>query len=153
MSFETVNVVPVTLLLSAVIRVRYGFVALHRWAACPFPEQAFLKDWHRHRFGVAAVFPVSHHDRDLEFFRMQEVLKALCEPWQGKQVEMSCEMFATALAQALLEMGFPVQSVTVDEDGENEAQVIVRQCPLPTTQITVDVPEDVAALLQGPQQH
>lgn len=105
------------------IMVSHGFIGYHRWADAP-DAVAFLRNYHRHRFGVKAVFGVTHDDRQLEFFLVQEQLRQVCtEGFENRQFEASCEMIAKAIASALLGEGMPVLSVTVDEDGENSATV------------------------------
>jgi len=111
--------------LQKTITVFAEFRAQHRWKECPFEEQAFLRDWHRHVFKVWATFTVSHSDRDLEFFVMQEHLRTLTGMWEGKQVEKSCEMFAESIIEWFLEHEYPITSVGVSEDGENVGTVTV----------------------------
>ena len=150
MTIEPVYFANAQLALSAVITVKHQFKALHRWAECPYEEQAFLRNWHRHVFHVTLSVAVGHNDRDFEFFRVQGALADLCsEEWEQRQVEMSCEMFAVAIIKTFIEEGFPVHRCTVSEDGENEAQVVVRNLHLPAQSVLCSVPTRLAALLGG----
>ena len=110
-----------------VITVTADFVAQHRWQACPFDEFAFLRDWHRHKFLVYLTVPVSHGDRQLEFFDVQSKLKKILDLYYGRKFEWSCETFAEQIILNMLERGVPVISCTVSEDGENSATVEVTQ--------------------------
>lgn len=149
MTFETINFKKVQVAYSAFIMVNHSFIAQHRWAACPFPEQAFLKNWHRHVFGVKVQLVMQHNDRDLEFFRVQNTLREVCKPWEHKQVEKSCEMFGVDILKTLLEMGYPVLGVRVDEDGENEAQIMNRSLTPLTQMLDAEVPEALAQQLMS----
>lgn len=110
-----------------VITVTADFVAQHRWQACPFDEFAFLREWHRHKFLVYLIVPVSHGDRQLEFFDVQSKLKKILDLYYGRKFEWSCETFAEQIILNMIERGVPVISCTVSEDGENSATVEVTQ--------------------------
>lgn len=105
------------------ITVSAEFRALHRWEACPYNDVAFLKDWHRHIFKVQLCVGVSHADRHVEFFQLQEQLRHEVSGWEGQKIDMSCEMFAESLMVEFVIDGYHVISVTVSEDGENSATV------------------------------
>lgn len=94
------------------------FVGYHRWVDAP-EDVAFLRDWHRHIFGVRLEKEVRHNNRDIEFFQLKrKVDYFLASVYQDKQFELSCE----AIAEDLLNK-FAAVAVEVDEDGENGARV------------------------------
>lgn len=128
------------------ITVSAAFVAFHRWAAAP-EKVAFLRDWHRHKFNVKVSFAVGHNDRDLEFFLMQQEVNWIIGPWNGRQIEMSCEMFASEIAALLLKRGLPCANVTVDEDGENSASISILSMATPVQSFMVNLDEAAAAKL------
>jgi hypothetical protein len=100
--------------------VTASFVAFHRWAKAP-DHVAFLRDFHRHIFNVKVHVPVTHADRDVEFFMFKKDLESfLTLRFADRRHDMSCEMFASAILDE-----FPgIQSAQVDEDGENGALVV-----------------------------
>lgn len=114
-----------TVVFSTSILVRNSFTALHRWKDCPHEEVAFLREWHRHVFKVRTAFSVKHNNRDLEFFLVQKKVQNILDQWEGRMLDMSCEMFADAIVQELLMDGLPVCFCAVSEDGENEASLAV----------------------------
>lgn len=98
---------------------------LHQWSGCPHEEVAYLRDAHRHLFGIKAFKRVEHHDRDTEFI----MLKHNIEMYIKKQYyqhdmklcvfgERSCEMIADELITT-----FGLSRCEIDEDGENGAVV------------------------------
>lgn len=94
------------------------FMAYHRWKDAP-PEVSFLRYWHRHLFHVRVDVPVSHGNRDVEFFTLKEKLQQhLRDVWEGTRFEFSCEQIADALLAK-----FDAFKVEVSEDGENGATV------------------------------
>lgn len=105
----------------------------HYWADCPFDEVSYLRNNHRHLFGIKAYKEVTHDDRDIEFIMLKHrietyiknkymhrvgndaVSQLLCE-FGG----MSCEMIAKELIEE-----FELSRCEVNEDGENGAIVTV----------------------------
>lgn len=109
----------------------------HNWPNCPFDEVAYLRDPHRHMFGIKAYKEVNHDDRDVEFIMLKhrieaylltkygQPIKAALTGWEicdNKRVctfgAMSCEMLAKELIEE-----FSLSRCEVDEDGENGAIV------------------------------
>lgn len=92
-------------------------VGYHKWDAAP-DDVAFLRNEHRHVFHLKVSFPVTHNDRDLEFFQVQRDLRK----WAKSPMNMngkSCEMLAEDILKA-----FPHAAwAEVWEDGENGARV------------------------------
>jgi hypothetical protein len=106
----------------AFITVKTQFMAQHRWPDAP-PGTEFLRNFHRHVFVVKATARVSHGDRDIEFFALQDQVFRFCqEHFEGSKTTMSCEMFAERIMDR-----FPfLYSCSVSEDDENMA-VLVRK--------------------------
>lgn len=104
--------------MKTVVWITTRFTGFHRWLAAP-PEVDFLQDWHRHLFWVKVAVPVTHADREVEFFILKREVDAyLDQHYAGKRFEESCEM----IAQRLLDR-FSAAFVEVSEDGENGAIV------------------------------
>jgi hypothetical protein len=83
---------------------------------------AFLRNFHRHRFGVFLSLQVTDLDRELEFFTEQENLSRACAQYHHGYFDHSCEELARRIATRYYELtGRVPYSVTVDEDGENSA--------------------------------
>lgn len=110
------------------ITVSTCFAGFHCWPAAP-DKVAFLRDLHRHKFGVEVTFEVTHPDRQLEFFIVQEAVNVAIHksliPAMRANSSMSCEMIGEHLFNCLKLANFDVRSVAVDEDGENSAKVFV----------------------------
>lgn len=102
------------------IIVRTSFIALHHWPGCDIPEVAYLKNPHRHVFGVVAKKRVSHHDRDIEFIQLKKRIDEWLAQWKGDISARSCEVMASKLLNQ-----FGLCYCEVNEDGENGAEVFV----------------------------
>lgn len=104
------------------IYVTTDFVGYHQWVNAP-EEVAFLRNLHRHKFGVKVSVFVNHGDREVEFFLFKREVHALLRskivPQLTQDPKQSCEMMAAALGQELRNAGYSVHSVEVNEDGEN----------------------------------
>jgi len=125
----------------------------HNWPDCPFEEVAYLRDPHRHMFGVKAYVEVKHDDRDVEFIRLKHRIESyllttygqpILEPlgWEicdNKRIcifgATSCEMLAKELIKQ-----FNLSRCEVDEDGENGAIVNAMIDTLET--IEIDITEE-----------
>lgn len=103
------------------------FIGFHCWPEAP-ASVAFLRSPHRHVFKVRCEFSVSHGDRQLEFFLMQQAVNQLIQttvlPSLVKVPTQSCEMLAETLLTELRKT-YACLSVEVSEDGENGAIVSV----------------------------
>lgn len=106
----------------AFIIVRTNFTGFHFWKEAPI-EVDFLKLLHRHVFYVEAKIPVSHEDRQLEFFMVKKFIDqtiATNFP-SGELRSLSCEMIAEIILKAL-QLNYELRkgiTITVYEDGEN----------------------------------
>ena len=108
------------------------FAALHQWNTIPDDHtQHYLKHPHRHMFHITLRIPVKHHDRDLEFIEIKNMLddwlratfpnRALANtPSIGS---MSCEMLADKIKSDFSVYSIHPTYVCVMEDGENGAEV------------------------------
>lgn len=108
------------------IIVRTSFVAVHQWKDAPM-EVEYLKAIHRHVFHVEAKIPVTHNDRQLEFFMVKKFLnKAIASLYPDERIgQVSCEMIAESLLKELSK-NYGIKkdlSVYVSEDNENGAIV------------------------------
>lgn len=104
------------------IFVTADFVGFHCWPDAP-DEVAFLRNVHRHKFGVKVVVEVNHGNRELEFFilknKVLQIIKTNLMPALRSKQSMSCEMMAQLIGEALLVFNLDLRSVEVNEDGEN----------------------------------
>lgn len=96
------------------------FEGFHRRKDAPGSVD-FLRDFHRHLFGVKLVFPVTHGDRQVEFFtakaELDEFLKAFAG-WENR-FNYSCEQ----VAELILDRFPAAVQCLVNEDEENGAMV------------------------------
>ena len=102
------------------------FTGFHHWPEAP-EEVAFLRNRHRHVFGVKVEVQTDHSDRDVEFFILKksvdDSIQNVVLPTLEEQPSRSCEMMAHQLYHLLQNLGYIVKSVEVNEDGENGAVV------------------------------
>ena len=98
---------------------------LHRWPDCNIQEVNYLANLHRHTFGITCWHDVNHDNRDIEFIQLKHQVEDWLRERFWKPVPnclvfgaMSCEMIAKELIKE-----FCFDRVTVDEDGENGAEV------------------------------
>ena len=108
------------------IIVRTQFEGCHFWKDAPL-EVDFLRAPHRHIFHVEVRLPVTHNDRDLEFFMVKRFLQDAIDKLypsfelKGKSCEMMCEDILKAVQD---KFGFKKDvSVSVFEDAENGSVV------------------------------
>jgi hypothetical protein len=98
---------------------------LHHWPDAP-ARRAYLRNTHRHLFGVTVYIAVAHDNRAVEFHDLQDEVRAWWGPGVPDHGARSCETLARDLADALAQQGFTVAAVDVSEDGESGATVRVR---------------------------
>jgi hypothetical protein len=102
-----------------------SFIGFHQWPDAP-KVVAYLRNLHRHVFGVKVTVQVTHSDRQVEF----HLLKAFMDSYIGSDIlpmlrkspSMSCEQLAEAIGLALHHNNYAIVSVQVDEDGECGAE-------------------------------
>lgn len=99
--------------MNTYIKIKTQFVGFHRWKDAP-KKVEFLRNWHRHIFGVEVTFLVDHSNRALEFFLTQEKVNKYLKKYENKKFEASCEMIAEDICKK-----FGAMKVEVSEDGEN----------------------------------
>lgn len=108
------------------------FEGIHRYPSAP-DEVAYLRQPHRHMFGVQVDIDVYGTDRELEFIMLKHkvdnwIRKHLNELGVWEMETLSCEqvaMYLIAYLQTMYcdEMQKRQIIVTIDEDGENGATV------------------------------
>lgn len=99
-----------------------NFEGQHRWPEAP-ESVAFLRNLHRHLFGVRVEVIVTNDDRQVEYFELKKATDIkVCDyvlPQLVVEPRRSCEMMADQLFRLLDADGYRVRSVEVNEDGEN----------------------------------
>lgn len=115
------------------ICVQTQFEGMHFWPDAP-EEVVFLKNKHRHIFHVKVTIPVSHDDRQLEFFMVKDKIgdfiadSFYLNPSECLHIanleNMSCEMMATEIL-LFLKRVYDIEGIKVEvaEDNENSAIV------------------------------
>lgn len=113
------------------IQVRTKFEGVHCYPGAP-EEVAYLKEPHRHIFGVCVEVEVFHEDRELEFIKVKHMIDEWINTLPNcngarKLYASSCEVLAESiriyLASKVKNPDGRYWKVTVDEDGENGASV------------------------------
>jgi hypothetical protein len=102
--------------------VTHKFHGWHKWIDAPM-TRAYLRDYHRHLFGVKVLVRVQHNDRDVEFHDLQDMVIAFVDKtFKDQHFLSSCEDIGQTIARHLIEeKKLEVSCITVDEDGENGA--------------------------------
>lgn len=105
--------------------MRTSFEWFHKWVKAP-KEVAFLRNEHRHLFGVVVEIEVTKNDRELEYFVVLKDIKMIITNYVQvpKNKKASCETMAEIILD-LLETKYTGRriSVEVNEDGENGSVV------------------------------
>lgn len=105
------------------IKVRFEIEGIHRWSDCLIEEVSYLKDFHRHRFGIIATKLIVHDNRDIEFIQLQhQIKKYLYEKYWSSYHQLHCfdNMSCEAIARELI-LRFNLFDCEVNEDNENGA--------------------------------
>jgi hypothetical protein len=113
------------------IQVKTNFVGWHHWPDAP-KEVKFLSYRHRHIFNVTVFIPVSHDDRDLEFFLVKAEIDSYLNTEFHTNVQgikelgtNSCEMICKKIGNHITGVYHPkFFRVTVQEDEENSASTV-----------------------------
>lgn len=107
------------------ICVKFDFEGYHHWADAP-NEVDFLRKPHRHLFKGEVKLPVTHNDRQLEFFIVKRFLQNfVADTYEFNLGQTSCEMMCEDVLKAIQEK-FSLRkdvSVSISEDGENGSVV------------------------------
>jgi hypothetical protein len=114
------------------IIVKTHFRGFHAYLDAP-DKVAFLRNLHRHDFLVEAKIEVSHSDRELEFFIVQEDLDNIIKSEINFNDVGSCEMAAGAIIKGLLQREKyrnRLIEVSVSEDGENRGVISLDESDL-----------------------
>lgn len=109
--------------LSRTVWVTDTFVGYHDWPDAP-EERDYLRETHRHRFGVRVELPVAPatpDDREVEFHDLLAWLDPVARDSIG--AGGSCEQMAERIAARAVDYWHRQATVSVDEDGENGATV------------------------------
>lgn len=105
------------------VKVKLEVEGLHRWEECPIEEVSYLRNDHRHIFGVIAHKLITHDKRDIEFIQLKHSIEQYLRNkyWNDTFkclyfANKSCEVIAREL---ILE--FKLSYCEVNEDWENGA--------------------------------
>ena len=113
------------------VSIKTQYEGVHRYPEAP-EQVAYLRNPHRHVFGVRVEVQVFDDDREIEFILLKhQVNDYLQSHFDGDGVwqmgRLSCEQVCKGILKYLFAfVKWPEQrfwSVTVDEDGENGATV------------------------------
>lgn len=112
--------------MNAKIHVRFVVGGMHRWAGAP-ENRAYLRDVHRHLFNVEVSTGVKHDEREIEFHDLLELSQSIfTDKFRGdRAVDRSCETMARELAIDLVCRFARRFEVSVFEDGECGATVVI----------------------------
>ena len=95
----------------------------HCWPDAP-KEVEHLQAPHRHNFLFETKIEVSHDDRELEFFMVQDFIQSELDKLPKDLQKSSCEQLSKAVISMIHEKyGQRDVSCTVSEDGQNAAIV------------------------------
>lgn len=110
--------------VNVTVWARVALPGLHRWPNAP-EHRAYLRNRHRHLFHVLAAVQVRHHDRDVEFHDLGDMIRSWWRSAGAHPVtsvrecgEKSCEHLARELWSHLDQHKLAVARVEVSEDGE-----------------------------------
>lgn len=107
------------------IVVRFEWEGVHYWKDAP-TEVDFLRKPHRHLFHGEVKLPVTHNDRELEFFIVKRFLqKTVTELYNFDMQNTSCEMMCEDILEAVKKkFGLSKEIIiSVFEDNENGAVI------------------------------
>lgn len=106
------------------IKVKTQFESFHKYENAP-EEVSFLRNRHRHIFGLTAKIEVTESNRELEYFMVLKDVKVLIKKYlkETKETE-SCEMIAEFFLD-YLESKYKNRKIEVEvsEDEENSSIV------------------------------
>lgn len=109
----------------------FRVVGFHRWGNAP-KRLAYLASNHRHEFHFKVEIEVGHNDREVEFITLKETCLNIINDQYIKDVsgnlvfdQMSCEMIAERLMQALLINEAYASKISTEENPSGEARQII----------------------------
>jgi len=113
--------------MRAVVWVKFTSERFHRWPDAPEDAlHAHLRSEHRHLFHVEVSVEVTETERQVSFESLRAQAIDAFDEVVPLRSEMSCELMALLLAQSLaIESSLPVACVTVSEDNEAGASVLL----------------------------
>jgi len=116
-------------LTDSFITVSVEVAGMHRY---PESKRVYLRDFHRHDFRITVMIGVSEHNRQFEFYDVQDsMILALDSIFTRADATTynfgtrSCEHIANELMEVLVK-DFPVEEVHVFEDQYNGSVVRVK---------------------------
>lgn len=112
--------------MKSMIWITFKMPGIHCWPTAP-EHRDYLRQPHRHLFGVKVATAVDHDDREIEFHDLLDQAKAIfadgLEGPDALPIGRSCETMARRLGVYLSHAHKRLFTVTVDEDGECGATV------------------------------
>lgn len=106
------------------IKVKTQFEGFHKYANAP-EKVKFLRERHRHMFGVSVKMEVTESNRELEYFLVLEDVKFLVKKYLKQTTETdSCEMIAEFFLD-YLETKYKNRMIEVEISEDNENSGIV----------------------------
>jgi hypothetical protein len=99
------------------IWVTHNFEGFHKYKDAP-DEVAYLRERHRHMFGLKIWIEIFHDDREIEFHMFKTFVKGLIS--ENEFNNKSCEMISDDLFKLINDKYNQREiRIEVDEDGEN----------------------------------
>lgn len=109
--------------MKSVVFSKFEVEGLHNWTDCPIEEVKYLKNSHRHLFGIIAYKEITNLNREIEFIEFQHEIKSYLNAkyYDNKYKclnfkSMSCEMIAKELV-----INFDLLQCEVNEDSRDGA--------------------------------
>ena len=106
------------------IFVKTSFEGFHKYVDAP-EEVSYLRQLHRHIFGVEVELSVTHNNRDLEFIIVKHHIEDFLKNTYKQGETYSCEQIADDVCKHLIDVYNPKRvSCLITEDGENGGRVV-----------------------------
>ncbi len=123
--------------MAATVMVKLDVVGFHAWPQAP-DHVAYLRDKHRHVFGIKIGATVDNPDRQIEYHSLKRDATALIANFFGRDgfgefdfEDRSCEAIADSVGALLRSYRIPVSFVEVWEDDENGSRLDFPPLPPP----------------------
>ena len=108
------------------IYITTKFEGFHKYVNAP-DEVAYLRNTHRHLFGVKVKIQVYSNDREIEFIIFKHRIEEFVKRFSGDNDALSCEMMAEQIYDYIKNINSILYNrkieVIVNEDEENGAIV------------------------------